>query len=97
MNIVYYDIKDELIVRKLKEVINAKIGKAFWMETMILIEPQNAHFKNIVNELYNFFKEHKLDIEDFVYIYNFSGINESHWFCQILKKRGLKRMSSTFK
>lgn len=97
MNIIYYNIKDDLIVNKLKETIKSKIEKIYWMETLVLIESEKSHFKNVVYLLYSFFKEHKLDIEDFVYIYNFSGIDENNWFCQILKKRGLKRVSSNFK
>lgn len=97
MNIIYYNIKDDLIVNKLKETIKSKIEKIYWMETLVLIESEKSHFKNVVYLLYSFFKEYKLDIEDFVYIYNFSGIDENNWFCQILKKRGLKRVSSNFK
>ena len=97
MNIIYYNIKDDLIVNKLRETIKSKIEKIYWMETLVLIEPEKSHFKNVAYLLYSFFKEHKLDIEDFVYIYNFPGIDENNWFCQILKKRGLKRVSSNFK
>ena len=97
MNVIYYNIKDDLIVNKLKETIKSKIDKIYWMETLVLIEPEKLHFKNVVHLLYSFFKEYKLDIEDFVYIYNFSGFDESNWFCQILKKKGLKRVSSNFK
>ncbi len=97
MNVIYYNIKDDLIVNNLKETIKSKIDKIYWIDNLVLIEPEKLTFKNIVKLLYSFFKEHKLDIEDFVYIFNFSGIYENNWFCERLKRKGLKRMSSNFK
>lgn len=97
MNVIYYNIKDDSTVTKFKETIKSKIDKIYWMETLVLIESEKLHFKNIVQLLYSFFKEHKLDIEDFVYVFNFSGFDEQNWFCQILKKKGLKKVSSNFK
>lgn len=97
MNVIYYNIKDDLIVNNLKETIKSKIDKIYWIDNLVLIEPEKLTFKNIVKLLYSFFKEHKLDIEDFVYIFNFSGIYENNWFCERLKRKGLKRISSNFK
>lgn len=97
MYIIYFNIKQELIVKKLMMEMRAKNDKTFFIESLILIELSNSNFKELVQSLYDFFKEHKLDIEDFVYVFNFSGIYENNWYCQILKKRGLKRVSSTFK
>ena len=97
MNAIHYNIKNDAIVNKLKETINSKIDKIYWMDTLVLIEPEKLNFKNIVEFLYGFFNEHKLEIEDFVYIYNFSGYKENNWYCERLKRKGLKRMSSNFK
>lgn len=97
MNVIYYNIKDDLIVNNLKETIKSKIDKIYWIDNLVLIEPEKLNFKNIVELLYSFFKEHKLDIEDFVYSFNFSGIYENNWFCERLKRKGLKRISSNFK
>ncbi|MDR7209131.1 hypothetical protein [Flavobacterium piscis] len=95
--IIYFSIKQELIVKKLMMEMRAKNDKTFFIESLILIELSNSDFKELVQSLYHFFKEHKLDSEDFVYIFNFSGIYENNWFCQILKGKGLKRVSSNFK
>ncbi|MCO6175884.1 hypothetical protein NHF50_12600 [Flavobacterium sp. NRK F10] len=97
MNAIHYNIKSDAIVNELKVTINSKIDKIYWMDTLILIEPEKSTFKNIVELLYGFFKEHKLEIEDFVYIYNFSSYKENNWYCERLKRKGLKRMSSNFK
>lgn len=97
MYIIYFNIKQESIVKKLMIAMRAKNDKTFFIESLIVIELSNSTFKELVQFLYDFFKEHKLDIEDFVYIFNFSGIYENNWFCQILKKKGLKRVSSNFK
>lgn len=97
MNVIYYNIKDDIIVNKLKETIKSKIDKTYWMETLVLIESEKSHFTDVVHLLYYFFKENLLKIEDFVYIYNFSGYDENKWYCEILKKKGLKKMSVNFK
>lgn len=97
MNAIYYNIKDDKIVHQLKERIQFKIEKTQWMETLVLIEPEKFYFKDIVNLLYEFFKQIQLDIEDFVYVYNFSGYDEDKWYCERIKKKGLKRISTNFK
>lgn len=97
MNVIHYSIKHEEIARKLIEVVKAKIEKTFCKETLILIEPDKADFQNIVSILYHFFKDYKLDVEDYVYIYNFSGYDENQWYCEVFKKKGLKRISSSLK
>lgn len=97
MNVIHYNIKDDSIINKLKGTIKSKVDKIYWIDTLVLIDPDKLNFKNIVELLYSFFKEHKLEIEDFVYIYNFSGYAENNWYCERLKRKGLKRMSSNFK
>ncbi|MEM0576995.1 hypothetical protein [Flavobacterium polysaccharolyticum] len=97
MNAIYYNIKDDKIVHQLKERIQSKIARTQWMETLVLIEPEKFHFKDIVNLLYEFFKQNQLDIEDFVYVHNFSGYDEDKWYCERVKKQGLKRISTNFK
>lgn len=97
MNVIHYNIKDDAIVNKLKVAIKTKINKVYWMDTLVLIEPEKLTFKNTVELLYGFFIEHKLEIEDYVYIYNFSDYKENNWYCERLKRKGLKRMSSNFK
>jgi len=97
MYVIYFNIKQELIVKKLMMEMRVKNDKIFFVESLIIIEISNLNFKELVQSLYDFFKEYKLDIEDFVYIINFSGIYENNWFCERLKRKGLKRMSSNFK
>ncbi len=92
MNAIYYNIKDDTIVHQLKERIHSKIGKTQWMETLVLIEPEALHFRAIVNLLYEFFKQIQLDSEDFVYVYIFSGYKEDKWYCERVKKKGVKRI-----
>ena len=93
MNAIYYNIKDDKIVHQLKEIIQSKIARTQWMEALVLIKPEKFHFKEIVKLLYEFFKPIQLDIEDFVYVYNFSLNNYNNWYCIIFKKKGLKRIS----
>jgi hypothetical protein len=97
MNAIYYNIKDDKIVHQLKERIQSEIARTQWMETLVLIEPEKFHFKDIVKLLYAFFKPIQLDIEDFVYVYNFSGYDEDKWHCEKIKIQGLERISTTFK
>lgn len=97
MNLIYYGINDKQIVFELKKNLKSKKEKIQWMETLVLIEPKIFQFKDIVNLLYEFLKEYKLDIYDFLYVYNFSDYVEDKWYCIRIKKKGLKRISKNFK
>lgn len=97
MYAIHYNIKEDSILREFITILKINIENIFAKGTLILIEPKNSDFKNVVRISYSFFKEKSLEIDDFVYIYNFVGYDENDWYCDILKKKGRKTMNMNYR
>ena len=97
MYAIHYNIKEDSILRDFITILKINIENIFAKGILILIEPKNSDFKNVVRISHSFFKEKSLDIDDFIYIYNFVGYDENDWYCDILKKAGRKTMNMNYR
>ncbi len=94
MFVINFKIADKSTEKQLTLKISELSYKNHIINDLIIIDPSVMAFKEIKIMLHDFFSENTADAEDYIYLYNFT---RPDWFCEIIKKKGLKRLNSVTK
>jgi hypothetical protein len=90
MFLIHFKIADKNTAKLLTLKVKELSYKNHVINDLIIINPSVIAFKEIKLLLHEFFCEKIVDQEDYIYLYNFA---KPDWFCEIIKKRGLKRLN----
>jgi|688.fasta_scaffold2035529_1 hypothetical protein len=95
MFVIHFEIGDGAIR---KELINATIdnsSKNHLINNLLIICPSTINFIELKKIIYKTLKNKEVSKNDFIYLYNFNK-QDNDWFCHIVKKKGLKRVSNLY-
>ncbi len=95
MFVIHFEIDDDATGKELLKATINDSGKNHLINNLLIICPSTINFDELKKVIHKTLKNKVVSKKDFIYLYNFNK-QDNGWFCHIVKKRGLKRVSNRY-